>query len=162
MNEGDIYLVLGNAHAQWSDFVLTIIFAGGFFSLMAAKFTGQLVDKTTFFPKKPKIILLFGLLGVLLGAWYGYANCINAAYSIRCVESSKFIILEYPISIIKIPATSIKQTYALISYRGGNSWRLRYYSNGMRYDTIQLGIPEVQAARNFSTRCGVLNMERNE
>lgn len=155
MSAGSINLVMDSARGQWQEFVWTILFAGGFALLMVAKFTGQLDDKTSFFPKKSGILFFSALLGCTLGAWYGYANSINAAHTISCAAGSDTLVLEYPHKKVVVFAQLTTQVPALASYRGGHPWRLRFHSNGQAYDTVQLGVHEVRTAIDFASRCGI-------
>lgn len=147
--------ILSSARNQWLEMLWLIIFAVFFCVVLTAKFTNQLDNQISFLPRKPIPLIIAMLVGCLAGGWYGFENSVNTINTISCEEGKGIVQLSYPYKIVNLDVAATTTRPALVSYRGGQSWRLRFYAEGKRYDTVQLGVVEMRDVRNFTKKCGV-------
>jgi hypothetical protein len=136
-------------------FLLSYIFLCLFFILIFAHFSNQLDQTDCFLPKKPKILICGFLIGAVFGAWYAFYETIDNVYAISCKKDEGRAIFFSPLNQKNISTDSILMRPALVAYRGGRPWRLRFFSSAGYFDTEQISVSEMEKIREVLRDCGI-------
>jgi hypothetical protein len=155
MNYSKSEIILNNPSDQWMDFYCLTFFCAFFSFLIFAHFSNQLDQTGSFLPKKPKILICGFLIGAVFGAWYAFYETIDNVYAISCKKNEGRAIFFSPLNQKNIPTDSILMRPALVAYRGGRPWRLRFFSSAGYFDTEQISVSEMEKIREALRDCGI-------